>query len=174
MLIRWNKLFSAALNNRSFILSHMFTYVYVFLLSHGSMTALVALGLLYEVSRSHLDTPYFVGLLWTRDRSSERPLPDNKQHSTEAGLQGAGGTRTRNSSNQAAIDPPPRLLGHCERLVCVCEVIKFIKCRIYANFRPQIKTQVAISWAVTLHIFADFCSTWGPKGSMLFWEVFCY
>jgi len=37
------------------------------LVSHGS-TALVVLGLLtVEVSRSHSDTPYTVGLLCTRD-----------------------------------------------------------------------------------------------------------
>ena len=37
------------------------------LFSHGS-TVLVALGLLYEVSRSHLDTPHSVGLPWTSDQ----------------------------------------------------------------------------------------------------------
>jgi hypothetical protein len=35
--------------------------------SPGS-TALVGQGLLYEVSRSHSDTPHSVGHLWTSDR----------------------------------------------------------------------------------------------------------
>jgi len=34
---------------------------------HGS-TTLVGLGLLYEVPRSHSDTPHTVGILWTSDR----------------------------------------------------------------------------------------------------------
>jgi hypothetical protein len=145
----------------------MLTYVFF---SRGSMTALVGLGLLYEVFLSHSDTPYAVGLLWTRDRFSQRPLPDNIKHSKVTGLQAASGIRIRNPSNQAAIDPGPRLLGHWDRLICVREIIKFIQRRIYVKFRPQIKTQVASSWAVTLHNFEDFCSFWGPKDSMLFWE----
>jgi len=39
--------------------------------SHGS-TAVVGLGLFYEVSRSHSDAPQSVGLLWTRDRSAAK------------------------------------------------------------------------------------------------------
>ena len=31
-------------------------------------TALVVLGLLYEASRSHSDTPHSVGILWTSDQ----------------------------------------------------------------------------------------------------------
>ena len=38
-----------------------------FIFSSGS-TTLVNLGLFYEVSRSHSDTPQSVGLLWTSDQ----------------------------------------------------------------------------------------------------------
>jgi hypothetical protein len=44
------------------------SYRKIFFFSRVS-TALVGLGLLYEVPRSHSDTPYSVGLLWTSDRS---------------------------------------------------------------------------------------------------------
>jgi hypothetical protein len=44
----------------------------------------MCLGLLVsEVSRSHSDTPYSVGLLWKSDWPVAKPLPDNNQHSKE-------------------------------------------------------------------------------------------
>jgi len=40
--------------------------------SHGS-AALAGLGLLYEIPRSHSDTPHTVALLWTGDRLVAEP-----------------------------------------------------------------------------------------------------
>ena len=37
------------------------------------LAALLGLGLLYEVPRSHTDTPHPAGLLWTNDR----PVAEN-------------------------------------------------------------------------------------------------
>ena len=43
---------------------------------------------------------------------SQRPLPENKQHSQDTGIDAPGGIRTRNPSKQAAADPSLRLRGH--------------------------------------------------------------
>jgi len=44
---------------------------------------------------------------------SQRPLPDNTQHSQETSM--PGGIRTRNPNKQAASDPRLRPRGHRER-----------------------------------------------------------
>jgi len=50
---------------------NVYLIVFVDSSSHGS-TALVSLGLLYEIPRSHSDTPHSVGLLWMDDRPVEK------------------------------------------------------------------------------------------------------
>jgi hypothetical protein len=57
----------------------------IHILSFHGWTALVDLGLHYEVPRSHSNTQYAVGLLWT----SDRPIV-------------LGGIRTRNPSKREA------------------------------------------------------------------------
>ena len=48
---------------------------------------LVGQGLLIiEASRSHSDTPQSVGLLWMRDQSDAKTLPDNTRHSQETDI----------------------------------------------------------------------------------------
>ena len=66
-----------------------------------------ALGLLYEVSRSHSDTPHSVGLPWTSDQpDTQRPLPENIQHlKEERDIRALGRIRTHNPSKGAAVDP---------------------------------------------------------------------
>jgi len=46
---------------------------------------------------------------------SPRPLPDNTQHSQETYVHAPSGIRTR---QRAAVDPPLRPRGHCDRLFC--------------------------------------------------------
>jgi hypothetical protein len=74
---------------------------------HGS-TAPVGQGLLYDVPRSHSDTPHSVGHLCTSDRpvaeTSTRP------HTTLTTDRHPCGIRTHNSSKRAAVDP--RLRPH--------------------------------------------------------------
>jgi hypothetical protein len=66
------------------------------------LTALVDLGLLSKVDRSHSDTPHSVGLVWTIDQPV--PLFDNTQHSQETGIYIPGRVQTRNPSKRAAVD----------------------------------------------------------------------
>jgi len=59
--------------------------------------------LIVEVSSSHSDTPHWVGLLWTRDRSVTE-TSDNTQLSQETYIHAPGGIQTRSNSKRATID----------------------------------------------------------------------
>jgi hypothetical protein len=60
-------------------------------------------------------TPHSVGLLWTSDQPTQRPLSDNTQHSHETDIHAPGGIRTNNPSKRAAADPRLRPRGHWDR-----------------------------------------------------------
>jgi len=47
---------------------------------------------------------------------SQRPLPDNTQHSQETDVHSLGGIRTHNYSKRAAADPQLRPRGHWDGL----------------------------------------------------------
>ena len=79
--------------------------------------------LLFEVARSHSDTPHSVGLLHKSDQArKQRPLLDNTQHSQETDIYAPGGIRTRNTNKLAAADPRLRPSGQWNRqpLRCAC------------------------------------------------------
>ena len=74
--------------------------------------------LIHEVSRSHTTTHH------TRYdssgrviSSSQRPLPDNTQHSQQTNIHAPGGIRTHDLSRRAAADLRFRPRGHRDRLV---------------------------------------------------------
>jgi len=46
---------------------------------------------------------------------SQRPLPDNTQHSQQTGIHAPGGIRTHDLSRRAALDLCLRLHGHWDR-----------------------------------------------------------
>ena len=73
-------------------------------------------SLVIEVLRSHSDTPYAVGLLWTSDRLVVET--STWQHTTlnETDIHAPGRIRTHNSSTLAAADPRLRLRGYWDRL----------------------------------------------------------
>jgi len=72
----------------------------------------VGLGpLIAEVSRSHSDTPHWVGFLWTGDRT----VVDNTQHFQEKDIDALGGIPTRNPSKRAAANAHLRPYGYWER-----------------------------------------------------------
>ena len=48
--------------------------------------------------------------------SSQRPLPDNTQHSQQTDIHASGGIRTQDLSRRAAADPRLRQCGHWDRL----------------------------------------------------------
>jgi len=63
---------------------------------------LVGLGLLYEVSRSHSDTPNSVELLWT-SYQSDADTSDNTKHSQKTNTRTPCGVRNRNPGKRAAV-----------------------------------------------------------------------
>jgi len=70
----------------------------------------------YEALRSHShDTLFSVGLLWTSDHPTPRPLLDITQQSQQKTVYTPGGIGNNNSSKRAAIDPSLRQLGHWVR-----------------------------------------------------------
>ena len=58
---------------------------------------------------------------------SQRPLPDNTQHSQQTNIHAAGGIRTHNRSRRAAVDLRLRPRGHWDRLHL--ELLQAIKTR---------------------------------------------
>jgi hypothetical protein len=66
--------------------------------------------LIVEASWSHSDTPHSVGLI----SATQRPLPDNTQHSQATDNNACGGIRTHNPSKRVAVDPRLRSRGHRE------------------------------------------------------------
>ena len=72
--------------------------------------------LIFEVSRSHTTTRHS-----RQDSSgrvinlSQRPLPDNTQHSQQTNIQASGGIRTHNLSRRAAVDLRLRPRGYWDR-----------------------------------------------------------
>jgi len=69
--------------------------------------------LIHEVSRSHTATHHnrYDSSGWVIC-SSQRPLPDNTQHSQQTDTYASGGIRTRNPGKRAAADPCIRPRGH--------------------------------------------------------------
>jgi hypothetical protein len=64
---------------------------------------------------------------WTRERPSQRPLPDNKQHSQETDIHGRDGIRTHSSSKRAVADTCLRPLDHGDRRFCRNYIFKIYR-----------------------------------------------
>jgi len=57
-----------------------------------------------------------VGLLWTTDQLSQRPLPDGSQHLQQTDIHAPGGIRTHDLSRRAAADLRLRTRCYWDRL----------------------------------------------------------
>ena len=85
---------------------------------HGSTGPHIGHGLLLvEVPRSHSQTHTTVSRtpldVWSAP--SQRPLPDNTQHSQQTDIHTSGRIRTHNLSRRTAVDPRLRPGGHWDR-----------------------------------------------------------
>ena len=71
--------------------------------------------LIIEASRSHSDTPHsdYFGRV---SSLTQRPLPDNTQHSQQTDIHVTGGNRIHNPRKRAAADPHLRPRGQWYRL----------------------------------------------------------
>jgi hypothetical protein len=63
--------------------------------------------LIIEASRSNSDTLQSVDSSGRVISPTQRPLPDDAQHSQETDIHAPGGIRTPNPSKRPAADPPP-------------------------------------------------------------------
>jgi hypothetical protein len=81
--------------------------------------------LILEVSRSHTTTHHS-----RQDSSgrvispSQRPVPNNTQHSTQTDIHASGGIRTHNPSKRATAEPRLRPRGHWYRLPNIIRVFE--------------------------------------------------
>ena len=64
---------------------------------------------------THNDTPQSVGFSGRVISSSQRPLPDNTQHSQQTNIHALGGIRTHDLSRRTAADLRLRPRGHWDR-----------------------------------------------------------
>jgi hypothetical protein len=75
---------------------------------------------------------------------SQRPLPDNTQHSQETDIHALGGIRTHNPSMRAAVDPRLRLRSHWDRWSVLYTEAKgegkgLKLCTVQANVKKRFK-----------------------------------
>jgi len=72
--------------------------------------------LIHEISRSHTTTHHSrYDSSGRMISSSQRPLPDNKQHSQQTDIHASGAIRTHSLSRRAAADLNPRPRGQWDR-----------------------------------------------------------
>ena len=84
--------------------------------------------LILDVSRSHTTTQHIRQDSCGRViSSSQRPLPDNTQHSQQTNIYVPGGIRTHDLSRRAAADPRLRPRGYWDRLTGSYTVAKVVK-----------------------------------------------
>jgi hypothetical protein len=95
-------------------------------LPRGSI-ALVGLGLQYEVSRSHSDTPHSVVIPERAIGPSQSSLTDNTQYSQETDTQAPGGIRARHSNKWAAVDPYLKPRGYLNWPRYVLEIAQILQ-----------------------------------------------
>ena len=104
---------------------YIYIYIYIFFVAlrpnagHGL--------LILEVSRSHKTTHHSrydsSGRVIS---SSQRPLPENTQHSQQTNIHGPGGIRTHDLSRRAATDLRLRPLGHWDRYIIYIYIYIYI------------------------------------------------
>jgi hypothetical protein len=90
--------------------------LYTSFFSHEAIPPVGQGLLIIEASRSHSDTPYSVGLIWTSDQLDAENSTWQHTTLTRGNVHVSGGIRSRNPSKQAAANPRLRRPGHWDRL----------------------------------------------------------
>jgi len=80
-----------------------------------SFTTPVGLDLVVEVSRSHSDAIYAIGLFWTSEPSVAVTITGNTKHLKETNFHAAGGIQTRSPRKREAADTHLRPRDNCDR-----------------------------------------------------------
>ena len=102
--------------------------------------------LILEVSRSHRTTHHSQQDSSGRViSSSQRPLPDNTQHSQQTKIHARGGIRTHDLSRQAAADLRLRPHGHWDRHIYIYIYIYIYMIKITEGIN-QLKITKIVVW----------------------------
>ena len=109
--------------------------------------------LIHDVSRSHTKTHHIRQDSSRRViTSSQRPLPDNTQHSQQTDFHAPGGIRTHSLSRRATAEVPLRSHGHWDRLRC-----------IVAIFSSSHAAGRGVSWTSLRVLSISYPSVWGSS-----------
>jgi hypothetical protein len=101
---------------------------------------------------THKDAPQSIGLLWTSNCSSHRPLPDNKQHTT---LTCPRWDWTHYLSRWAAADLRLRPRGHWDRHCTV--IYKVIKSVFWTRSKNNLVLSIYMHSATLKAVFKSMC-----------------
>jgi hypothetical protein len=82
-----------------------------------SSTAVVGLALMNEDSGLHSDSSHSVGFFWTSDRPVAENYIRQTQHLQKTSIHAYTGTRTRNPTRRAIVDPSLTERGHWNQVV---------------------------------------------------------
>ena len=130
-----------------YIFYSIYIYIYIYIYFYPvALRPNVGHGLLIpEISRSHTTTYH----TWQDSSgrvisSSQRPLPDNTQHSQQTSIPPSGGIRTHNIRRRAAADLRLRSRGHLDRQHFTVLVI------IYRRFGTTYRSHLKGSRILTL------------------------
>ena len=93
-------------------------YVYFFLPWHNSpYRAKAPLSRIHDHTQTHHTRQDSSGRVTS---PTQRPVPNNTQHSQQTDIHVPGGIQTRNPGKRAAANPRLRPCGHWDQRMCVC------------------------------------------------------
>ena len=103
---------------------------------------------------------------------SQRPLPDNTQHSQQTDIHATGGIQTRNPRNRGTADPQLRPRGHWERPKQICIFTNTARQRslVQADHWSRAVLQCVVQLSVIVkpqHEGGPGCCAMGRKNTMI-------
>ena len=102
---------------------------------------------------------------------SQRPLPDNTQHSQHTNIQALGGIRTHDRSRRAAVDLCLRPRGHWDRQWCAIDEINllyFLPLSYHSADQSQLSS---LQFCLSLHEVACFRVSWTDTLTPALFEI---
>jgi hypothetical protein len=144
----------------SFFLSFFLSFL-VWPLLHTHCTCRGLLLHLITLNDTHAHT---VRLLWTRDQPTQRPLPNNTQHSQETNIHAPVRIRIRNPSKRATADLRLRPRGHWDRLTPFHALLYATKVYIIVS-KQALKESVCVCFFLYVCVCVCVCvrACWNRK-----------
>ena len=114
--------------------------------------------LIHEVFQNTLNDPPQPDPSGQVISSSQRPLPDNTQHSIETNIHAPGGIRTHNLSRRAASDLRLRPRGHWDRLLDTNSTHRQLTISVEQSLQRRSSVQYGNFWHLTEPVGLSSCS----------------